>query len=69
MSLYTVKIPNNRVVEMITNKKKIELRKFKSYYLQGVSDKELASMFNLTIGSVRNKTHKIRKENDRSTKI
>ena len=49
---------------MVTNRKKIELRKFKNYYLQGVSDVELASMFNLTIGAVRNRICKIRKEND-----
>lgn len=47
---------------MITNKKKIELRKFKKMYEDGVSADNLASIFNITIGAVRNRICKIRKE-------
>lgn len=49
---------------MITNRKKIELRKFKNHYLQGVSIDDLAFMFNINVKTVKYRIYKIRKGND-----
>lgn len=49
---------------MLSNKQKIELRRFDKMYMQGISDIELASMFNITIGAVRNRICKLRKQSD-----